>query len=172
MKVVSKVFLLAVLLCIVLAVAACSSRQNGAARPATAGQAAVSGQPDSGQTGTQPDSTTGKVKPGNTSGLSAKALVFTYNADCCESTRQFFDQHRNSVKELENKYGNRVQFTWYDVAVKDEVYQKEVLEAANKAGVQNIPAFVVLDAKGNVLTRQIGQLKMDEVSKVFEGLNR
>ena len=98
--------------------------------------------------------------------------MFTYNADCCETTRQFFDQHRNSVKELENKYGNRVQFTWYDVAVKDDTYQKEMLEVAKKVGVQNIPAFVVLDGSSNVLTRQIGQLKTDEVNKIFEGLSR
>ncbi|NLI14183.1 MAG: hypothetical protein GX425_16595 [Peptococcaceae bacterium] len=41
-----------------------------------------------------------------------------------------------------------------------------------RVGIKNIPAFVVVDVNGNVLTRQIGQINMDETNKIFDGLNR
>lgn len=147
----TKTLLLTGLLCVVLTISACSSGKGGTGA-AQAGPAAAGA--------------------GSVGGLPARVLVFTYNADCCEATRQFFDLHRDSVQVLEKKYGNVVEFKWYDVANRDEVYQKELLEAAKKAEVTNIPAFVVLDHSGNVLSKQIGQLKEDEVNKVFEGLNR
>lgn len=46
------------------------------------------------------------------------------------------------------------------------------MEAAQKAGVNKIPAFVVLDSEGNVLNRQIGNIKTEELDKVFERLGR
>jgi len=104
------------------------------------------------------------------SGTPAQAFVFTYNADCCASTKKLFDTHRNAVKDFESRYGDLVKFTWYDIALQDDSYQKELLEAAEKAGVNKIPAFVVLDRKGNVLARQTGNLKAEEFNKVFERL--
>ncbi len=164
MKTISKASLLTAFLCFFLIISACSSKQNSAGRQQAPVESAASGNQSMPP---QPDSS----YPVN-SGPPAKALVFTYNADCCESTRQFFEQHRNSVKDFENKYGNHVQFTWYDVAVKSEEYQNEVMAAAKRVGIKNIPAFVVMDVNGTVLTRQIGQINMDETNKIFEGLNR
>jgi thiol-disulfide isomerase/thioredoxin len=160
-----------VLLCFIIAMSACSSRQNsGAGEQTPAGRVAGSNQPEnSSQVGS---GNPAQVKSEGNSGLPVEALVFTYNANCCESTRQFFEQHRKAVQELENKYGRLVKFTWYDVAVEDKEEQKKLLEAAKKAGIKNIPAFVVLDQNGNVLLKQIGQLEINEVKKVFERLER
>lgn len=139
-----KINILVILLVFLFVVTACSSKDNKS-DPAQTQSAQSSGKP-------------------------AKTLVFTYNADCCESTKKFFEDHRNIVKDFENRYGNDVKFTWYDVSFQSESYQKELMEAAQKAGVNQIPAIVVLDSEGNVLNRQFGNINTAELNKIFERL--
>ncbi len=168
---ITKALLCGAMLCFIIAMSACSFRQNSpAGQQVPAGKVTVSNQSENSSQATSGNPA--QVKSEENSGLPVKALVFTYNANCCESTRQFFEQHRKSIQELENKYGRLVKFTWYDVAVEDKEKQKKLLEAAKKAGIKNIPAFVVLDQNGNVLLKQIGQLEINEVKKVFERLER
>lgn len=47
-------------------------------------------------------------------------LVFTYDADCCSSTKEYFEKHRIVVKGLEQKYSAVVNFIWIDVACYSE----------------------------------------------------
>ncbi|KUK63262.1 MAG: hypothetical protein XD84_2118 [Desulfotomaculum sp. 46_80] len=102
----------------------------------------------------------------------AEVIVFTYNADCCEGTRILFETHRDSVKELENKYGQRVKFTWYDIAVEDKDYQESMMNMAKKFNVDRIPALVVTDIESRVLVKQTGQLQMEEINRIFKELDK
>lgn len=146
MRTTKKINILVILLVFLFVVTACSSKDNKS-DPVQTQSAQSSGKP-------------------------AKAYVFTYNADCCESTKKIFEDHRNTVKDFENRYGKDVKFTWYDVSFQSDSYQKDLMEAAQKAGVNKIPAIVVLDSEGNVLNRQIGNIKTEELNKVFERLGR
>ncbi len=102
--------------------------------------------------------------------LPAKVYVFTNNSGCCEATRQYYDQHRDKVKELENKYGSRVSFIWLDSGSGDVAHQKQLMQYASQFGVKGLPSVVVVDANDNVLINQAGSLNMPEFDRVFGGL--
>ena len=101
--------------------------------------------------------------------MPCKAYVITYNAECCEKTKRFFEQHRNKVKELENKYGNLVKFEWYDYAVKDNATRGKIMDLMKTYKVV-LPALIIVDSEDNVLAKQTDEQSMDEVIVVLEGL--
>lgn len=102
--------------------------------------------------------------------LPAKVYVFTNNSGCCEATRKYYDQHRDKVKEVENKYGSRVSFIWLDSGSGDVSHQKQLMQYASQFGVKGLPSVVVVDANDNVLINQAGSLNMAEIDRVFGGL--
>lgn len=102
--------------------------------------------------------------------LPAIAYVFTSNADCCESTKKYYNDHKNIVLELEKKYGKQVKFVWYDVASQDIAMQKVMRQKAAEFSINKVPAFIVLDTGGKVLFSQMGALEAAEVNKIFGGL--
>lgn len=97
-------------------------------------------------------------------------LVFTYNADCCPSTKEFFDKHRAAVKKLEQNYASGANFVWIDVALYDRVDRDALMEVANKYGVTAIPAVVLIDAKGKPLPVMMGELDEKAASDKLAGL--
>ena len=50
----------------------------------------------------------------------AAVLVFTYNADCCPSTKEYFEKHKAVVRNLEQKYSAKANFIWIDIAYYNE----------------------------------------------------
>lgn len=97
-------------------------------------------------------------------------LVFTYNADCCPGTKEFFEKHSAAVKRLEKKYSAGVGFIWIDVAHYSEVDEKGLISTAKKYGVSGIPFVVLIDAKGNPISVFPGELNEKSVDARLEGL--
>ncbi len=97
-------------------------------------------------------------------------LVFTYNADCCPSTKEFFEKHRAVVKRLEQKFSPKANFVWIDVAFYGETDNEGLLGITKKYGVTAIPAVVLIDAKGNPNSVIPGELNEKSVDAKLEGL--
>lgn len=97
-------------------------------------------------------------------------LVFTYNADCCPSTKEFFEKHRAVVKSLEQKYSPKANFVWIDVALYGETDKEGLLGIAKKYGVTAIPAVVLIDSKGNPNSVIPGELNEKSIDAKLEGL--
>ena len=94
-------------------------------------------------------------------------VVLTYNADCCETTKEFFDKHRTTAGELEKKYSNKVKFAWIDIAVYDQLEHDKLMEVAQEFKVDSIPALVLLDKNRKVINSWIGELNRDEVDQAI-----
>lgn len=97
-------------------------------------------------------------------------LVFTYNADCCPDTKEFFDKHRAAVKNIEREFSARANFVWIDVAIYNVVDGEGLNNLAKKYGVTAIPALVLVGADGKLLPVILGELDEKSVADKLAGL--
>lgn len=171
--------LLLIILLLVVAVVGSRSLWQG---ESAAGKTAVSGEQNPGS-GDNPAKSSSQpaAKASAGSGLADKVsgavgkgrpvvLVFTYNADCCASTKEFFEKHSAAVKRFEKKYSAGVGFIWIDVAQYSEVDEEGLISTAKKYGVSGIPSVVLIDAKGNPNSVIPGELNEKSVDAKLEGL--
>ncbi len=172
--------ILLIILLLVVAVIASRSLWQG---QGTAGKTAVSGEYGSNAVdnskATPPQQLNQKPVPGSAlsdivnaaigKGKSA-VLVFTYDADCCPSTKEYFEKHRTAVKGLEQKYSAKVNFVWIDVARYGETEKDSLVSIAKKYGVSAIPALVLIDAKGEPLPAVLGEINEKTIAGKLEGL--
>lgn len=128
--------------------------------PGTEQSASSSNSGQTEATGNNSDAAAALAKP-------SKAIIITYSADCCASTKKFFEDHRTNVKELDNKYNSLMQFAWYDYSTEDPAVKNEIIALMKQYQVQ-LPAVVVVDADGNVMAKQSGRQGLDEVKSVLE----
>jgi hypothetical protein len=145
-----------------------TSGQNEAELEKTGNQQADTSIPDN--TGQPQKENKDNDKVENKAAVPAKVYVFTNSAGCCEATRQKFEQHKNAVKQIENKYRKTVGFLWLDIATGDLPYQKDVYRYYQTFGIKDIPAIVVVDANNNVLLKQIGMPDMSKIDIIFSGV--
>ncbi|MFZ5897799.1 MAG: TlpA family protein disulfide reductase [Bacillota bacterium] len=90
------------------------------------------------------------------SGGKPLVIVLTYNADCCESTKQYFARHREMAEEMEQSYQGRVSFIWLDIALYDKLDRSGLKKLAQDYQIKAIPAIIVLDGNGAVAGRYEG----------------
>ncbi|MBM7855858.1 thiol-disulfide isomerase/thioredoxin [Desulfohalotomaculum tongense] len=103
-------------------------------------------------------------------GKKPAVLVFTYDADCCPSTREFFDQHKQAVQTLERKYKNYINFVWIDIAFYQETEREALMKLAQKYAIASIPAVVLIGKDGKAVPPIVGELDPAELDKQLQGL--
>ena len=84
------------------------------------------------------------------------ALVFTYKADCCEATRNLFDQFDQKTREILVEHGKQMQVAWVDISIEDEPYQQYLDALARKYGLTHVPAILVLNARAEKVDILVG----------------
>jgi hypothetical protein len=84
------------------------------------------------------------------------ALVFTYKAECCEATRNLFDQFDQKTREILTEYSKQMQVAWVDISIEDEAYQQYLDALARKYGLTQVPAILVLNARAEKVDIMIG----------------
>lgn len=97
-------------------------------------------------------------------------LVFTYNADCCPSTKEYFEKHKAVVRNIEQKYSTKANFVWIDIAYYEEKDKEGLMSVAKKYDVSAIPALVLIDSKGIPQPVILGEIDEKQVEAKMEGL--
>jgi len=84
------------------------------------------------------------------------ALVFTYKAECCEATRNLFDQFDQKTREVFAEHGKQMQVAWVDISIEDEPYQQYLDALVRKYGLTHVPAILVLNARAEKVDIIVG----------------
>jgi len=107
-----------------------------------------------------------KLKKTNKSSI----IVFTYEGDCCESTKKFFDEYNSKVRELISAYKNDFNSLYINTGILSEDDQEILMKIANENGVKTLPTIVIRNSEGKVIKVIEGPFIKEEVRAIMDGL--
>ncbi|NSW93018.1 MAG: hypothetical protein HPY74_20655 [Firmicutes bacterium] len=97
-------------------------------------------------------------------------IVFSYDADCCPGTKQFFDEYNSKVKKLIKDYEGKFEGLFINIGVLTTDDQKLLEEIAKDNGASILPSFVIRDANGKPQKLVEGPFDEKEVRKFMDGM--
>ena len=77
-------------------------------------------------------------------------IVFSYDADCCPATKEFFDDYNKRIKMIAQEYKDDLNFIFINTGIIDENEKKKILKIANQYGVEYLPSIVLLSSQGEL----------------------
>jgi hypothetical protein len=96
-------------------------------------------------------------------------IVFSYDAECCPTTEAFFYEYNIKVSTLIEDYGSKFECVYIDTgSTKTEKKQKKLLEIIDENKINQLPALIIKDSKGNTLKTIEGDFDNSEVRKFLD----
>lgn len=96
-------------------------------------------------------------------------IVFSYDADCCETTKKFFNDYNTKAKQLMKDYESKFETLFINTGIITDDKENEVLmKIANDNDVSVLPSILILDAKDKKVKVFEGTLDDKEVRKVLD----
>ena len=75
-------------------------------------------------------------------------LVFSYDADCCASTKAFFDNYNGMAKKIIEEYNGQFNTLFINTGILDKNNMNTVIEIATQHEILNLPSILILDKAG------------------------
>lgn len=98
-------------------------------------------------------------------------IIFSYDADCCESTKKFFNDYNSNAKKLMKDYNNKFETLFINTGVIESEKENKVLEKIAKDNeVSKLPSILVRDSKGKKIKVFEGTFDDKEIRKVLDGV--
>ncbi|MBE3093194.1 MAG: hypothetical protein IMZ60_00050 [Actinobacteria bacterium] len=97
-------------------------------------------------------------------------LVFSYDADCCATTKAFFDDYNGTAKKILEDYKNKFNTLFINTGILDKNNMNTVIEIASQNEVINLPSILVLDKTGKAYKVIEGPFNDAEARKVLDGM--
>ena len=71
-------------------------------------------------------------------------LVFSYDADCCASTKAFFDNYNDMAKKILEEYKSKFNTLFINIGILDEDNMNTAIKIASQNQVLNLPSILIL----------------------------
>jgi thioredoxin-related protein len=97
-------------------------------------------------------------------------LVFSYDADCCATTKAFFDNYNGMAKKILEDYKSKFNTLFINIGILDKNNMNTAIDIATQNEVLNLPSILLLDKTGKVYKVIEGPFNDDEVRKVLDGM--
>lgn len=99
-------------------------------------------------------------------------VVFSYDADCCETTKAFFNEYNTKAKAFLEEQKNKSNTLFVNTGVLDEEQVTEFLRIANETGITEVPCILLLDASGKPVQVLTGPFDAVAVTEAIRGTAR
>ena len=99
-------------------------------------------------------------------------IVFSYDAECCETTKAFFQDYNSKAKAFLEKQKNKLNTLFVNTGTMNEQQVSEFLEIAQETSMTEVPCVLLLDSSGKPVEIISGPFDAAAVSKAAEGLVR
>jgi hypothetical protein len=100
-------------------------------------------------------------------------IVFSYDADCCETTKKFFNEYNAKAKRLTKDYESRFETLFINTGIIKEGQEEEILKSiAKENGVKNLPSLLILDEKDKRVKVIEGDFDDKEVRMLLEEVTK
>ncbi len=90
-------------------------------------------------------------------------FVFTYNGDCCETTKEFFNTYERTVSGVAEGYGSRLNVVWLDTSTQDKADEQALIDLASRYEVMYVPSLLLLGPTGEKLWLTPGPVEADRL---------
>jgi len=97
-------------------------------------------------------------------------LVFSYDADCCATTKAFFDDYNGAAKKILEQYNSKFNTLFINTGILDKNNMDTVVEIASQNKVLNLPSILILDKTGKAYKVIEGPFDKIEAKKVLDGM--
>lgn len=97
-------------------------------------------------------------------------IFFSYDADCCENTKRFFDGYNDKARNLINSYQGKLNTMFINTGALTEKEEDEMLEIARVNQVERLPSLLILDSKGKAFKVIVGLFDEQEIKTTLEGM--
>ena len=97
-------------------------------------------------------------------------LVFSYDADCCATTKAFFDDYNGAAKKILEEYNSKFNTLFINTGILDKNNMNTVVEIASQNKVLNLPSILILDKTGKNYKVIEGPFDEIEAKKVLDGM--
>ena len=97
-------------------------------------------------------------------------LVFSYDADCCASTKAFFDDYNGMAKKLLEEYKSKYNTLFINIGILDENNMSTAIEIAAQYEALNMPSILILDKTGKAYKVIEGLFDEAEVKQILDGI--
>ena len=99
-------------------------------------------------------------------------IVFSYDADCCETTKAFFREYNSKATAFLEKQKSKSNTLFVNTGIMDEQQVSEFLKIAQEANITEVPCVLLLDSSGKPVQIITGPFDTTAVSKAAVGLGR
>jgi hypothetical protein len=97
-------------------------------------------------------------------------IVFSYDAECCESTRIFFENYNKKAFEVINANKEKFDTLFINTGILGKEDIETALKIAEDNGVVDLPSILILDPKGKPYKVISGIFEESEINKALEGV--
>jgi len=97
-------------------------------------------------------------------------IVFSYDADCCPSTKQFFDEYNKKARQLMKDYEKQFETLFINTGILEEKDQQVLIDIAKENGVSRLPSILLRDSSGKPFKVIEGPFDDTEVRKIMDGM--
>jgi thioredoxin-related protein len=100
----------------------------------------------------------------------ASLIIFSYDTDCCENTKKFFNEYNDRAKKLIKDYEDKLEPLFINAAELEEKDRELLISIAEENEVQSLPFILIMDEEGKCV--QVIQETFDnkEIRKIIDGL--
>jgi len=95
------------------------------------------------------------------------AIIFTYNAECCPGTEDFFMAYEKEVLLTLDKYKG-IEPVWLNVGVESKVDQDEIMIIAQEYEVSQVPSMLILDNNRKKIGLIMGEFNAQEAESLLQ----
>lgn len=97
-------------------------------------------------------------------------IIFSYDADCCENTKKFFNQYNTKAKQLIKDYEKEFITLFINTGKLKGADKDTLMKIAEENRANQVPAISVRDSKGKLIKTLEGSFNDKEVRKLLDGV--
>ena len=97
-------------------------------------------------------------------------LIFSYDADCCATTKAFFDNYNGMAKKILEDYNGKFNTLFINTGILDKNNMNTVIEIATQNEILNLPSILILDSSGKPYKVIEGVFDEAEVKQILDGM--
>jgi len=99
-------------------------------------------------------------------------IVFSYDADCCASTKKFFNDYNKKALGLMEDYQDRFDTLFINTGILNEKDMNTALDIVSKNEVTTLPSILILNSAGEAYEVIGGPFEESLVKNILEGMEK